>query len=163
MPGRNVGSVVVLFLTASGAFAQDLYYSLEGEFAAGSDVQQFLFDVDNGVPSFADVRLRTWHHGGIADNFAGDAIPAGGFDPTLRLLNGADQEVAFNDNVFFSLLDAQIVRSGLSDSGNVYRAELEAAGGSLAGLDPQWAIDLLGDEETGLRLAGSSDGGSVRP
>jgi len=147
-------------LLVGPATAQGIYYSLQGEFVSCGDEQQLFFDVTDGIASFEEVRMRTYHSSGTlgGSNLAADVVSAGGFNPTLRLEEGDGTFVEFNDDLVAAfLLDAQIVRTVLPDEGNSYRMDLKASGGDLGGLDGSWALDLSGGADSDLELVGSKN------
>ncbi len=77
---KTIATLLAMTLSISSAHAADI--SFTGQFAYDNDVEQFSFTV--GAPS--SVTLRTWSYaGGI--NAAGDAIPRGGFDPSIALFD----------------------------------------------------------------------------
>lgn len=51
-------------LLVGPATAQGIYYSLQGEFVSCGDEQQLFFDVTDGIASFEEVRIRTYHSSG---------------------------------------------------------------------------------------------------
>jgi len=162
---------VVLSTLSPDPIPDTAYFSLQGAFAAepdgNDDVQDFSFTLAGKVPSDRPFELRTWSYNGTGEgtNAAGDTIPSGGFDPSLKLYHPPDTLLAQNSDIDFfqGELDARIDHNtpGTPDplQAGDYRLRLDASGSHLQGRDPAWAVDLVGPPEamvlTGLSSAGS--------
>jgi T5SS/PEP-CTERM-associated repeat protein len=152
---KTAAAGILVLAQQNGAGAQDLFYSLEGAFTSSADEHRFFVSVPAGLASFDETRFLTWHHGG-GTNLAGDAIAAGSFDPKLRLLDSGGALVAANDDRFTGfILDAQIVAPGLAE--DTYELIMDVQSGAVGG---PWALDLLGDAGTEIKLRADDTAGS---
>jgi hypothetical protein len=162
---RHVGGVVtaVMLLLASTSSSQagNAYWSLEGWFPDGNEMQTFFFDVSPGteITSAEPFSLRTLHYGG-GTNVAGDMINPGGFDSVLRLYDAAagGTMIGENDDYLGNCCDSQITwntappedpPNGLTSplGAGDYRLELKSFYGHLNNRQPHWAVDLIGPAE----------------
>ena len=93
-PFTGVSCLVVItsvFLSVSGLWSpvrgQTAYFSLEGDVIAVGDQHEFLLELTRSVGSSENLAFITYTHSG-GTNYAGDMIPAGGFDSDLHLYDG---------------------------------------------------------------------------
>ena len=84
-----LGLASATFLCLGQAMGQSAYFSLEGDFNAGADQHDFLFDLSRSVGSGEDLRFMTYTDVG-GTNAAGDVIAASSFDSDLRLFDSLD-------------------------------------------------------------------------
>ncbi|MHC5112515.1 MAG: hypothetical protein ACYTHJ_21865, partial [Planctomycetota bacterium] len=131
--------------------------SIEGTFTADGQSQAFDFSLPTDVTSADTLYFRTWSHSG-GTNLAGDVIPAGGFDPSLTLINSiptvvgqVDDGTGISGN-FDSLLDFNTTYANTNPPGIAlpdplpagdYRLVLNQRSNTLSGRNPNWAIDLV--------------------
>jgi len=134
------------------------YFSLQGDFLDGMDVQEFHFALANDVPGDRPFELRTWSYNGTGPeetNAAGEAIPGGGFDPNLKLFHPPETLLTQNSDIdFFSgqldaLIDHDHSTPGVPDPllAGDYRLRLDISSGHFNSRDPGWAVDLVGPSE----------------
>jgi hypothetical protein len=85
--------------------------SYTGTFTLDDDVQLETFTID----TTSDVTIRTWSFLG-GTNYAGQVIPAGGFDPMVTLFGPGGRFVDFNDDIdrLAGKWDAELVDTGLA-------------------------------------------------
>jgi len=150
---RVFPAVCLIAALTSVAWA-DARFSLEGQLNLGTDYQDISFNLSDSVEIiYSPLAFRTWSYsGGI--NSAGEVIPAGGFDPTLALLNSAGTEIAYKndgtgiDDNYDSLLSFYVgapeIPSPLA-AGN-YILRLEPLGDSFGAKTKNWAVDLNGPD-----------------
>ena len=94
---RVFPSVCLIAALTSVAWA-DARYSLEGQLNLETDQLDIPFNLSDSVEIiYSPLGFRTWSYSG-GTNSAGEVIPAGGFDPTLALLNSAGTEIAYKND-----------------------------------------------------------------
>lgn len=157
--------------------AQDAWWSLEGDFQNSADEVHLSFELINPVSSADAFWLRTFSYAGGA-NSVGDAISAGGFDPTITLSDVTSGEVlrGANDDLDsgLSLRDSWLTWSGVAPDPfptdgylnadpltiGDYRADLKAYPPAYPEGDSPWALDLYGPwfpvTLTGVATSGSA-------
>jgi len=134
------------------------YFSLQGTFLEGLDVQDFHFVLANDAPSDPPFELRTWGYNGTGQeetNAAGETIPGGGFDPALKLYHPQDTLLTQNSDIDFfqgeldALIDHNHSTPGVPDPllAGDYRLRMDISSGHLQSRDPGWAVDLVGPSE----------------
>ncbi len=139
---------------SGSAVSADAGFSLQGRLMDPTDTQEIPFDLSQPVTDPDPLTLRTWSHSG-GNNLAGQAIPAGGFDPTLALFDGVPAQIAFTDNatavpgnldalLSFAAGDTTPVPSPLA-IGN-YALRVAVKDNDFAGLGADWAVDLIGPD-----------------
>ena len=148
----------------------EAFFSVQGNFLAGVDVQDFHFALADDVPGDRPFELRTWGYKGTGQeetNAAGDAITPGGFDPSLRLFHPPETPLAQNSDIDFfqGELDARIDHNtpgilGLDPlPAGDYRLRLDISSGHFQSRGSGWAVDLVVPSEamvlTGLSNAGT--------
>ena len=159
-------------LCAASAVSANARFSLDGEFALGTDEQDVTFNLSSPVGSAGPfgisgfLEFRTWSHSGGVNN-AGDVIPGGGFDPTLTLFDATATEIGFSDDGtgivgnFDSLLSLTSPGSGsnalpIPVPAGDYTLRLGVLFDNLRTREAHhWALDLSGpDDVLTLDLAG---------
>ncbi len=136
------------------------FFSLTGRFADAADALDLGLALDASVGSAETLRFETFSFSGGV-NAAGAAIPAGGFDPRLRLFDGLDAQVGSNNNAAaFPLNDALLSWPGVADQGGTltvdplpagdYRLTLDVSGGSGFVPGQGFALDVVGPDALSL-------------
>ena len=149
---RVFPTVCLIAALTSVAWA-DARFSLEGQLNLGTDQMDIPFNLSASVDDHELLAFRTWSHSG-GTNGAGEVIPAGGFDPSLALLNSAATQIAYADDGtgiglnYDSVLNfyggAPAIPSPLA-AGN-YTLRLEALGDAFGTKTKNWAVDLYGTD-----------------
>ena len=142
-------AAAAVLTTAAHAHA-DSMFSLEGEFGNPTEVELFLFTLDEPVAAPGPLAFRTYSANGSASapggvNHAGDVIPPGGFDPTLELIDDFGTVAFIDDGTGLpgnvdSLLTFPDIPSPLP--ANVYGLGLAVLDADFFGFGPNWAVDL---------------------
>ena len=149
------------------------YYSFTGDFAAGTDVQNFFFTLDDPLSDREPMSFRTWQYGAGGTNAAGIIIPGSGFDPVLTLYDGASSIIAYDDDISRTVpadYNALIDRNSAAYPGEIALPATLPTGNYSASLStpysfnpavPHWAVDIKGPN-TGMYMTGASAvGGST--
>jgi len=105
------GAIAFLLTIATPCLARAGGASYTGTFTLDNDVQLETFTIN----TTSDATLRTWSFLG-GTNYAGQVIPAGGFDPMLTLFGPGGGFIDFNDDIDRASgnWDAQLVETGLA-------------------------------------------------
>lgn len=151
--------VITLVLTGTAHAGTDVaFYSVQGDLSAGTDVVQLIFDTEEVTPA-DPMQFSTFHNAG-GTNVAGDVIAGDGFDPTLGFKERGGLNFTASDDNDGPGNDALIPREELGSpnageaiAAGTYELYLAAAGASLGGLAPSWAVDLIGPASSDTRIS----------
>ena len=143
-----------LIACSTSALGDDAKFSLEGRLNHEGDQLDIPFRLSSAVFGPGPLAFRTWSHAG-GTNHAGDAIPSGGFDPTLALRNSTGTQIAFTDDGtgvpsnFDSLLSFTAGDSPVPSplSAGDYTLRIAPQGGHIGTFQTKnWAVDLTGSD-----------------